>query len=70
MDDRAVKWGRTGTYRGKCMCGGMYASDTEVSEEYQIEFKYLLERLSVVNTAGRSFFALERKFDRIKQEII
>lgn len=52
------------------MCSGMHASDPEVSEEYQLEFKYLLERLSVVNTAGRSFFALERKFDRIKQETI
>lgn len=52
------------------MCSGMHASDPEVSKEYQLEFKYLLERLSVVNTAGRSFFALERKFDRIKQEII
>jgi len=52
------------------MRGGMYASDTEVSEKYQIEFKYLLERLSVVNTARRSFFTLIRKFDRIKQEII
>lgn len=40
------------------MCGGMYASDTEVSEKYQIEFKHLLERLSVVNTARRSFFTL------------
>ena len=48
------------------MRGGMYASDTEVSEEYQLEFKYLLERLSVVNTARRSFFALRIKFDRIK----
>ena len=52
------------------MRSGMHASDTKISEEYQIEFKYLFERLSVVNTAGRSFFALERKFDRIKQEII
>lgn len=49
------------------MLGGMYASHTEISEKYQIEFKYLLERLSVVNTAGRSFFALERKIDRNKQ---
>lgn len=49
------------------MLGGVHASDTEISEKYQIEFKYLLERLSVVNTAGRSFFALERKFDRNKQ---
>ena len=43
------------------MCGGMYASDTEVSEKYRIEFKYLLERLSVVNTAGRSFFCVRKK---------
>ena len=52
------------------MRSGMHASDTEVSEKYQIEFKYLLERLSIVNTDRRSFFALERKFDRIKQKII
>ncbi|PPK82633.1 hypothetical protein BXY41_102323 [Lacrimispora xylanisolvens] len=42
------------------MRSGMHASDTEISEEYQIEFKYLFERLSVVNTDRRSFFALKR----------
>ena len=49
------------------MRSGMHASGTEVSERNQIEFKYLLERLSVVNTDRRSFFALKRKIDRIKQ---
>jgi len=43
------------------MRGGMYASDAEVSEKYQIEFKYLLERLSVVKHRQTFFFYAEKK---------